>query len=90
MAIKKDFENQSGVIISYFRIFQLTPIKATEATPEMVKVILSGYISQDARDNGKAIIDTRTYLVEGSVDEGRKGLYAKIMELPEFEGAEEC
>jgi hypothetical protein len=96
MAIKKDFENCYGVKISYWRISQLSPIKPGEISlmgapteVERVLINLSGYLSEEARGAGKAVMETRAIMLDGSVDEGREELYKKIMLLPDWEGSEE-
>lgn len=98
MAIKKSFENQFGVEVSYHKIIQLTPIKAGEfsmmgnadSDKERVLVLLAGYLNQEAKDAGKAVMENRSITLVGSVDEGRTAIYEKIMELPEWKGSESC
>jgi hypothetical protein len=61
MALEKTIENKSGVSSSYWRILTVT----TNYETNTAQILLSGYLNQQARFDGKTPLDNRGYYVGG-------------------------
>lgn len=63
MALSKDVDNNnSGVIVSYWRITKID----TDLIAKTTRVILSGYTSKSARDSGKSSVTERMFFWTGN------------------------
>lgn len=98
MAIIKSIEiNDSGVFVGYWRIARVIVefnVNQSGAT-DKVEVLVHGYTTKQARDDGKNYVVARTFEYSGSqVGENaenlsRASLYQAIKSNPDFTGAED-
>lgn len=91
MALIKDIENKSGVVIGYWKIISYMIEKDYLQGIAQIKMSLAGYLNKDARLANKDAVETKDFYMfpedMPSEVEARPYLYAKLKTQTDFSGA---
>ena len=86
--LKTLLDDRTGVSASYWRV---GPVFTLDASAGKVFGRLDGYLSQEARAEGKQPLGLRMFTIETTIQSGthdqRAGLYAAAKLIPEFVGS---
>ena len=88
MALKKSIPTEFGVDAEYWKIVELVDNNLFEK----MKVVLFGYLNEDARGDGKSHLASTELLIDDLYipDMDRSAIYATIKELEDWSDATDC